>query len=390
MNMKKVKIPKIKKPKSFKIQDKKKLLCYREIIYRSFNRTKTFGFSPRLQLVILFIFAAIAATGYYGYYYYNKSGDIISQSKLELQKAKDAYEDFVSEVAVLQKQSKDNKELEDKLKNVITNDSLINHASLESKVELKEALLQRDMARAERDALKAQMDELEKTLKQTKTAELELLDKVSSIASKEIIKIKEALNAINQPLKQKGLYFNILSRPKSAGKGGPYIPDRQYFSQDKDIDDKINSIYETVDNIDTYKEGIKNVPIGKPVWSYWVSSHFGRRNDPLQGGKANHKGIDLASRTGNKIRVKAKGKVLRAMQNNGGYGKFVEVDHQNGFKTKYGHLHKIYVKAGDAVDIDDVLGEVGNTGRSTGPHLHYEVLYQGHPVNPLAFIKAKY
>ncbi len=388
--MKHIKIPKIKKPKSLKIKHKRSLLCYREIIYRSSNRTKIFGFSPRLQLGIFFAFLIVASTSFYGYYFYGKSGDLISQSKIEVQNAKDAYENFVSEIALWQKQSSNNKDLEGKLKDVIAKDSLINQATLENKIELKEALLQRDMARAERDALKAQMDELEQTLKQTKTAELELLDKVSTIASKEIVKIKEALNAINKPLKQKGLYFNILSRPKSAGKGGPYIPTRQYFSQDAQIDAKINGIYETIDNIDTYKEGIKNVPIGKPVWSYWVSSHFGTRNDPLQGGRANHKGIDLASRTGNKIRVKANGKVLRAVQNNGGYGKFVEVDHQNGFKTKYGHLHKIYVKTGDVVEIDDVLGEVGNTGRSTGPHLHYEVLYQGHPVNPLAFIKAKY
>ena len=65
------------------------------------------------------------------------------------------------------------------------------------------------------------------------------------------------------------------------------------------------------------------------------------------------------------------------------------VDHGNGFKTRYAHMHKIYVKKGDYLKIDDTIGEVGNTGRSTGPHLHYEVLYQGRPVDPMPFMQAK-
>ena len=130
------------------------------------------------------------------------------------------------------------------------------------------------------------------------------------------------------------------------------------------------------------------VPVGKPVWSYWVTSHFGTRNDPFKTKKATHKGIDLASRTGNKIKTQAKGKVTRA-EVAGGYGNLVEINHGNGFVTKYAHLHKIYVKKGEYVEYNQAIGEVGNTGRSTGPHLHYEILYQGRPVNPMPFLKAK-
>ena len=84
----------------------------------------------------------------------------------------------------------------------------------------------------------------------------------------------------------------------------------------------------------------------------------------------------------------AKGKVTRA-EYAGGYGNLVVVDHGNGFVTKYGHMNKIYVKKGQYVDVEDVLGEVGSTGRSTGPHLHYEVLFQGRNVDPMPFVKAK-
>ena len=83
------------------------------------------------------------------------------------------------------------------------------------------------------------------------------------------------------------------------------------------------------------------------------------------------------------------GRVTRVQYSNKGYGNNVIIDHGNGFVTKYAHLHKIYVKKGDYLKLDDIIGEVGNTGRSTGPHLHYEILYKGQPVDPLPFMQAK-
>ena len=83
-----------------------------------------------------------------------------------------------------------------------------------------------------------------------------------------------------------------------------------------------------------------------------------------------------------------RGRAIRA-EYAGAYGNLVVVDHGNGFQTKYAHLNKIYVKKGDRLEINDTVGEVGSTGRSTGPHLHYEVLYKGVNVDPLPFLKAK-
>ena len=191
------------------------------------------------------------------------------------------------------------------------------------------------------------------------------------------------------PLRKQGLYFNALANSKKdGGKGGPYVPDLKSVIKDKQMNESIASIYKNIDDLAYYKEVIEFVPIGKPVWSYWVTSPFGSRPDPFQNKRAYHKGIDLASRTGNKIKTQAKGKVIRA-EYASGYGNLVVVDHGNGFTTKYGHMHKIYVKKGQHVDYNDTLGEVGNTGRSTGPHLHYEVLYRGRPVDPMPFMKAK-
>ena len=113
------------------------------------------------------------------------------------------------------------------------------------------------------------------------------------------------------------------------------------------------------------------------------------RDDPFNSKKAGHKGVDLASRTGNKIKTQARGKVTRTRISNKGYGNLVEIDHGNGFTTKYAHLHVIYVKKGDYLEVGEDIGEVGNTGRSTGPHLHYEILYRGHPVDPMPFMQVK-
>ena len=176
---------------------------------------------------------------------------------------------------------------------------------------------------------------------------------------------------------------------KRESKGGIYIPESVNELEDKKIIDKISSIYKAVDDLEYYREVSQYVPLGKPVWSYWVSSKYGTREDPFNSGKARHKGIDLASRTGNKIKTQARGKVTRVHYSNKGYGNLVEIDHGNGFLTKYAHLHKIYVKKGDYLEVDDAIGEVGSTGRSTGPHLHYEILFRGHPVDPMPFMQAK-
>ena len=133
---------------------------------------------------------------------------------------------------------------------------------------------------------------------------------------------------------------------------------------------------------------MKSVPLGKPVWSYWVSSPFGHRSDPFNKKSAIHKGVDLASNKGNKIKTMAKGKVIRSGQS-GGYGLLVEIDHSNGFKTRYAHLNRAYVQKGEYVNQGDTIAEVGSSGRSTGPHLHYEVLFNGTPVDPMAFMKVQ-
>jgi murein DD-endopeptidase MepM/ murein hydrolase activator NlpD len=126
-------------------------------------------------------------------------------------------------------------------------------------------------------------------------------------------------------------------------------------------------------------------PEGRPVSTGYMSSGFGPRVDPFTGGTEFHEGIDFAAPEGTQIRAVAAGIVTWAGPR-GGYGNMVQVDHGNGYATRYGHAYKVLVHVGETVSRGDALALVGNTGRSTGPHVHFEVLRDGHQVNPAKFV----
>jgi murein DD-endopeptidase MepM/ murein hydrolase activator NlpD len=130
------------------------------------------------------------------------------------------------------------------------------------------------------------------------------------------------------------------------------------------------------------------VPVRKPVdGAASTTSSFGVRSDPFTNSPAMHTGLDFRADTGDAVRATAAGKVTVAGWQ-GGYGRMVEIDHGNGLTTRYGHLSSTAVKVGDTVKAGQVVGRVGSTGRSTGPHLHYETRVGGDPVDPQKFLRA--
>lgn len=128
-------------------------------------------------------------------------------------------------------------------------------------------------------------------------------------------------------------------------------------------------------------------PAGRPVNKGWVSSYYGYRNSPFDGGREFHKGIDIAAKEGTEI-IAVAGGVVTWADRRWGYGNLVEVNHGNGYVTRYAHCSKLLVKEGEAVKKGQVVALMGSTGRSTGPHVHFEVLQDGKQVNPLDFIYA--
>ncbi|MBD3586102.1 M23 family metallopeptidase [Salinimonas sp. HHU 13199] len=125
---------------------------------------------------------------------------------------------------------------------------------------------------------------------------------------------------------------------------------------------------------------------GRPVESGWLSSYYGMRKDPFSGTPAMHKGLDFAGASGDAVVTTAAGIVTWAGKRYG-YGNLVEIEHKDGFITRYGHNQSIDVAVGDVVTKGQTIARMGNTGRSTGAHVHYEVIRNGQPVDPLPFTR---
>jgi murein DD-endopeptidase MepM/ murein hydrolase activator NlpD len=172
-----------------------------------------------------------------------------------------------------------------------------------------------------------------------------------------------------------------LSLPRGqGGVGGPFIP--------AEGDPALMRVARDVATAERLKALLSFVPLRMPLsGDPSVTSPFGYRADPFLGRLALHPGVDLAETYGSEIHAAAAGRVAHAGPA-GGYGIMVEIDHGNGLATRYAHLSEVLVEEGEAVDKGAVLGRVGSTGRSTGPHLHYEVRVDGEPVDPERYLRA--
>ena len=219
------------------------------------------------------------------------------------------------------------------------------------------------------------------------------LDQVENRQAATLNAVEEDYEARNRRMRgvfaDLGLDLNQMEGAASArgGVGGPFVPVKPL----KDADNFERQIYRINVNrvqADKLTRTLALVPYRKPVLGeVEFSSGFGVRSDPFNGRPAMHTGLDFRASTGDPVRATANGKVESAGWS-GGYGRMVEIDHGNGLSTRYGHLSEINVKVGDTVKIGQVIGMVGSTGRSTGPHLHYETRIDGEAVDPQKFLRA--
>jgi murein DD-endopeptidase MepM/ murein hydrolase activator NlpD len=129
-------------------------------------------------------------------------------------------------------------------------------------------------------------------------------------------------------------------------------------------------------------------PTGRPISKGWISSYYGKRTDPFSGKIEKHKGMDFAGKAGSEIKAVSSGVVTWASSRYG-YGNLVEINHGHGYTTRYGHNAEILVEVGDAVDKGQAISLMGSTGRSTGPHVHFEVLQNDRQVDPIRFVQSK-
>jgi murein DD-endopeptidase MepM/ murein hydrolase activator NlpD len=182
---------------------------------------------------------------------------------------------------------------------------------------------------------------------------------------------------------------------REDNKGGPLVAPRPFsnlFRQplgiefDQTLQDFVQTqqaVLELRGRWEKQLDWLNALPSGVPIQGdFRISSGFGIRNDPFNGGLAMHEGLDFTAAAGTKVVASAKGVVTRSGWDPG-YGNVIEVQHAEGFATRYAHLSKRIAQVGDNVERGGVLGEVGSTGRSTGPHLHYEVFNKDRVINPV-------
>lgn len=177
----------------------------------------------------------------------------------------------------------------------------------------------------------------------------------------------------------------VMARAPGSAMGGPFVPAKIESSA---FERQLNDAQKAFVALERLRRALPYVPLRKPLaGALDVTSSFGYRVDPFIGRGALHSGMDMRAETGAPVLATAAGKVVTAGWS-GGYGNLVEIDHGDGIATRYGHMSAITVSEGQAVSAGAVVGRVGSTGRSTGPHLHYEVRLDDEATDPARFIKA--
>ena len=183
---------------------------------------------------------------------------------------------------------------------------------------------------------------------------------------------------------------------QSPGLGGPLTEDDSGNQPISNYFQMLDRLEEDIENRDQQLSILETLLIdrkirdnifisGRPIQSGWISSYFGMRNDPINGKRAWHSGVDFAGKADTEVKAVAAGVVKFAGYKNG-YGQLIEINHGSGYKTLYGHHKKIHVSVGDIVKKGQVIGIMGNSGRSTGNHVHYEVHKNGRVVDPSSYI----
>jgi murein DD-endopeptidase MepM/ murein hydrolase activator NlpD len=209
-----------------------------------------------------------------------------------------------------------------------------------------------------------------------------LAEKQVAFIEKVAEKVGEKADRITAALKKIGHAPPVAEE----GVGGPFVP------LDPDADPEtfrtnVAAIAAELGRYSAARDMATSLPLAKPVANAVITSRYGSRVDPFLKRPALHTGIDFRATTGYPVKSTAAGKVVAA-EYSGGYGKMVEIDHGNGVTTRFGHLSRILVKPGQQVPKGFVVGRAGSTGRSTGPHIHYEIRIGGKPIDPIRYIRA--
>jgi len=238
--------------------------------------------------------------------------------------------------------------------------------------------VERDRLARERNALKAEIQELERRQGTLTTTHEQTVAQLAE-------RTQVGIDGLKRLIARTGVDADrLLAAHLGGGQGGPFIAATP--GTDK-VQSNLVGLGSQIGRLEEMRKLLRSLPVGAPLENYSLMSPFGVRRDPFSGQMAMHNGLDLSAPARTPVQATAAGTVLIAGWN-GEFGNFVEIDHGYGVTTRYGHLSRIHVKVGQRVAAHHAIGLVGSTGRSTGPHVHYEVLVDGKNLNPTKFLEA--
>lgn len=250
--------------------------------------------------------------------------------------------------------------------------------------EVETILAEHGIVTAERDRLRTRVRELESQVTRMRTNEDAVVSSVTERTTSTIDEVERVVAMTG--LKVDKLVAEVGDdKTQNIGQGGPFISVKDDDTDPLEI--KVAMLGGQLDRWNKLRLVLRHLPLAAPLDHYRLSSGFGVRRDPITGQLARHNGIDLTYELNTPIMATAPGKVVFTGWRPG-YGWTVEIDHGMGVRTRYGHLRTILVKQGNEIGFRDKVGLLGNSGRSTGPHVHYEILVNGKSVDPTNFIMA--
>ncbi|MBT4891163.1 MAG: peptidoglycan DD-metalloendopeptidase family protein [Rhodospirillales bacterium] len=272
-------------------------------------------------------------------------------------------------------------EIQENLHSLTSKNFLLRDNLDSTESDLQIALSERNNALDESDRMTNYASDLEGRLSSLQMAQLESISDLTTRTDNNISNLKRVISIAGLDI------ADFIDGPTQdeTGQGGPFIamPDMP----GEELKSRLTVLDNKLEHLEILQKTMQRIPFVSPLTAYYMTSKYGKRHDPLNNKWSMHYGVDLGGTNKTPVYSTAPGKVTYAGKK-GKYGNMIEITHGEGIITRFAHLNKILVKKGQEIEFYEKIGLLGSTGRSTGPHLHYEVVVAGKPMDPMNFIKA--
>ncbi|MEQ8321485.1 MAG: peptidoglycan DD-metalloendopeptidase family protein [Rhodospirillales bacterium] len=409
----------------------------RQIHIRTRGRISFFRIPQWAQVTVTAM--AITFTGWVGYstFSYVQHDEIVGAKNSMIADARQAYDDLLTDVTAYQRRFVElTRELEDNhnlMLSLVERNATLQRSLSTVEKRLENTESERENVAGARELLRDKLSRLENDMQSLSTKNFSLRDNLMSVETdlqtvvrerdevhshnnelqSQVAMLEERLNglqaaqdvAVDKMTERTMAYIGSLEKvveiagievdsllASSNGivgkiaQGGPFIPIKPEEAGGQ-LMKKLTRLDDHLGQWETLQAVMARLPLAAPLNTYYVTSSFGKRRDPMNKRWSAHYGVDFGGPMRSPVFAPAAG-VVKQAGNKGRYGRFIEIDHGSGIVTRYAHLHKILVKRGDKIDFRQKIAQLGSSGRSTGPHLHYEILFNGKPKDPMGFIKA--